>query len=104
MTASEKHLRWESFESITIKNLGKDPVKAAISHLDKNGKVQSQTFEGTRQEIDKAIAAHKDLPAVEREHLFRGLDMPVGGQRLPGVQVAPGGGLTRRFFEPGRGF
>ena len=82
-TPPSEHVRWQSFDSMTIKNLGDHQFQAEIRYLDKDGKLQTQQFKGTRAEIDKAIAAHKDLPTVERQHLLRGLDMPAGDPVLP---------------------
>jgi hypothetical protein len=97
---ADEDVRWQSFDSMTIKNLGKDRFKAEIRYLDKDGKLQTREFEGTRQEIDEAVAAHKDLPNIERQHLLRGLDMPIGELAFPRVRVTPGQRLSWQFDEP----
>jgi hypothetical protein len=72
----EKESEWESFDSMTIKKLDNNRFQAQIQYLDKEGKVCRQKFEGTRDEVHKAIMAQKDLPATERQQLLRSLDMP----------------------------
>lgn len=66
---------WESFDSLSMEKEGKDRYKVSIEYLDKNGKEQRHEFEGTREEIHRAIQAEKDLPDGERAHLFRSLGM-----------------------------
>jgi membrane-associated protease RseP (regulator of RpoE activity) len=100
----ERDRSWESFDSMTIKNLGNNRFQAEIGYMDQEGKLQTREFEGTREEIDKAILAQKDLPASEREHLLRGLDMPGEEWLLPRVHVFPGHGLSWDFDRPDRTF
>jgi len=99
-TPSERDSRWQSFDSMTIKNLGDNRFKAEIQYLNKDGKMEHQEFEGTRDEIHKAILAQKDLPGNEREQLLRSLDMPGGELEIPGFHVIPGHGFTWDFGEP----
>lgn len=93
-TPSEKGSHWQSFDSMTIKNLGDNRFKAEIQYLDKEGKMHHQEFEGNREEVHKAILAQKDLPDNEREHLLRGLDMPSAELAIPDMHVIPGYGFT----------
>jgi hypothetical protein len=81
---------WESFESMSIKNLGDHRFKAEIGYLDKDGKLVHHEFEGTRSEIHKAILGEKNLPSTEREQLFRSLDMTSGEFQPSPVRVSPG--------------
>jgi len=67
---------WNNFDSLTVKRIGDDRFHVEIGFLDKDGKIEQRTFEGTREEIHKDIAAQKDLPAIERDHLLRSLDIP----------------------------
>jgi len=67
--------RWESFDSLTLKSLGKGRFKVEIAYVNKEGKMEQLTFEGTRNEIHKDITARKDLPQNERDHLLRSLDL-----------------------------
>jgi hypothetical protein len=69
---------WESFDSMTLRKTGDNRFKVEIQYLDKTGKkTERHSFEGTREEIRRDIEAEKNLPANEREHLLRGLDIPV---------------------------
>jgi hypothetical protein len=97
----ENDSHWQSFDSMTIKSLGDNRYKAEIQYLDKQGKMQRQEFEGTREEIHKAVLSHKDLPDNEREHLLRGLNMPGGEMDIPSLHVVPGHGFTWDFGDPG---
>jgi hypothetical protein len=96
---TKKDTHWQSFDSMTIKNLGDNQFKAEIQYLDKDGKTQRQEFEGTREEVHKAIVAQKDLPDNEREHLLRSLDMPNGELVIPSLHMTPGHGFTWDFSE-----
>jgi len=90
---SEYLHNWASFDAMTISRVDKDHFKAEIKYRDKEGKVETRTFEGTHDDLRKAIEAQKDLPDSEREHLLRALDMPGHGFEidLPGVRIVPGG-------------
>jgi hypothetical protein len=66
---------WESFDSLSLRNLGNNRFKAEIRYKDENGKMSRHEFQGTRDEIAKAIDAEKNLPANERRQLLRSLDM-----------------------------
>jgi hypothetical protein len=88
---------WESFESMTIRNLGDHRFKAEIRYLGKDGKLVSRQFEGTRDQIDKAVLAQKDLPQVERTQLLRSLNMPTRQVIFPHVYAAPGQPLSWNF-------
>ncbi len=83
--SSEKETSKETFDSMTIQNLGKDKFKAHIRYLDENGKLEKHEFEGNLKELHHAILAEKDLPSAEREQLLRSLDLPYEGFDLPNV-------------------
>jgi len=70
------HKQWENFDSLNLKKLGDDKFRAEVHYLDKAGKAQQHVFEGTREEIKKAIDAKKDLKPIERDHLLRSLNLP----------------------------
>lgn len=70
---------WKSFDSMTVKKLGKDRFQVEIRYLDKKGGIDRADFEGSREDIHKAILARKDLPAEERHELIRSLDLPMSG-------------------------
>lgn len=67
---------WDNFDSLTLKKVGENKLRAEVHYLDKEGKTQKHVFEGTREEIRKAIEAEKDLKPVERAHLLRSLNLP----------------------------
>jgi hypothetical protein len=66
---------WESFDSMTLRKIGDHRFKVEIQYLDKSGKKEQHAFEGTREEIRRDIAAEKDLPANERNHLLSSLGL-----------------------------
>ena len=81
---------WITFDSLTMRKLGKDRFRVEIQYLNKKRSLERATFEGDREEIDKDIAARKDLPHEERQQLLRTLDLPLGA---PAV-------ASRRGTEP----
>jgi len=93
-----KPREWESFDSMTIKKLGKGRFHAEIQYLNKKGGLDHKTFEGSREEIRKAILAHKDLPAEESHQLLRSLNMPM-------EEVGPlGKSVESEFKDLGKDF
>jgi membrane-associated protease RseP (regulator of RpoE activity) len=99
LTPEEREARWSSFDSMTLTRVDKDRFKAEVKYRDDQGKVDSRTFEGSRDEIRKAIDGEKDLPANERAHLLRALDMPGHPVEFdfPGFRVTPEGGVMWDF-------
>ncbi len=71
----DKESRWSTFDSMSLSRVGDKHFKAKISYRDDKGKLEHKSFEGTRQEIHKAIQNEKDMPAVERNQLLRALDL-----------------------------
>lgn len=69
---------WERFDSLTMKKMGENKFKVDVSYLSKEGKIERHTFEGTREEIHKAIEGEKDLPDDEKQDLLDSLDLPDG--------------------------
>lgn len=84
---------WESFDSMTLRKTGDNKFKVEIAYLDKSGKKQQHTFEGTRDEIRHDIEQEKDLPASERSHLLSSLGLPNLGEdrsaRFPAWNFGP---------------
>jgi hypothetical protein len=76
---------WESFDELKLTRLNGKRWRAEIDYRGKDGKKEHKVFEGTRHEIRKDIHSEKDLPANERRHLLRTLNMhePVFEFRLP---------------------
>jgi len=89
---SDSMQNWTSFDSMSITRLDDHRFKAEVKYRDDKGKVESRTFEGTHDELRKAIEAQKDLPEAEREHLLRALNLPGHAFELdlPGVRIIPG--------------
>lgn len=73
---------WNNFDSMTIRKLDADRYHASIKHTDKNGKMQTHEFEGTRDEIHKKIESDEDMTPQERAHLLRSLDLGIGIEPL----------------------
>ena len=67
----------ESFDSMSLQRTGKDQYKAEISFRDKNGKIDSRSFEGNREQIRKDIMSQTDLPRSERHQLLGAMRLPV---------------------------
>lgn len=78
LTAEEREAPWAMFDSMTLTRVDESHFKAQIKYRDNNGKVETHNFAGTRDEIRKAIEGQKDLPANERDHLLRAMDVPAG--------------------------
>jgi membrane-associated protease RseP (regulator of RpoE activity) len=68
--------QWVAFDALTLTRVDESHFKAEVKYRDEKGKIVTRTFQGTRDEIAKAIADQKDMPEVERNHLLRALDMP----------------------------
>jgi hypothetical protein len=68
-------MQWESFDSMTLTKVGNDHFNVEIAYLNKQGKMEHRTFEGSRQDIHRDIQAQKDLPPEERGQLLRALDL-----------------------------
>jgi len=93
LVSDSEHLHsWASFDSMTIGRVDKDHFKAEIKYRDKDGKIETRSFEGTHDELRKAIESQQNLPDSEREHLLRALDLPGQGFEidLPGLRIVPG--------------
>jgi hypothetical protein len=79
--------KWDSFDSMTVKKLGKDRFHVEIQYLNTKGGTDHKAFEGSCEEIHKDILAQKDLPAVERHQLLRSLDLPMDQAGSPVAQI-----------------
>lgn len=96
-TPEEIESNWQAFDAMTLTRTGENKYRAEIKFRDTEGKVETRSFEGTREEIRKAIVADKNLPAVERDHLLGALDaadQPLE-LSLPGISIRP----ARLFFD-----
>lgn len=97
----EQESPWTSFDSLSLKSLGDNRYKVEIGYETKEGKIEHHTFEGTCEEIRQSIASEKDLPANEKEHLLRSLDLPNGDLQLevPTILRAPDGWMIWDFRD-----
>jgi membrane-associated protease RseP (regulator of RpoE activity) len=82
----------ESFDALTLERTGKDQYKAEIKFRDKEGKVETCLFKGSRDEIRKDIDAQQNLPKSERHQLLGSLRLPVDFELAPGSNAAPDDG------------
>ncbi|HEX4000476.1 MAG TPA: PDZ domain-containing protein [Pirellulales bacterium] len=67
----------ESFDALSLERTGKDQFKAEIKFRDKQGKIDTRTFQGNREEIRKDILSQNDLPKSERHQLLGSLRLPM---------------------------
>ena len=90
---------WDVFDKLTLKKLGNGKYRAEVQYIDKDGKTQNHVFEGTREEIRKAIESHNDLKPTEKDHLLRSLNLhgPMDDFALPSEWFEPRYGW---FIEP----
>lgn len=95
---------WDSFDSLTLKKLDNNRFQVTIEYLTQEDKVARHSFEGTREEIHRAIMNEKDLPTVERNHLLRALNMPEEGLELPAAVNLRGPFPFDEFGEQDFGF
>jgi C-terminal processing protease CtpA/Prc len=65
----------QSLDAITLMRDYEDRFRAEIRYRDDRGKVETRTFQGTRDQVRKDIDALKDRPANERDHLLHVLDI-----------------------------
>jgi membrane-associated protease RseP (regulator of RpoE activity) len=68
---------WLAFDALTVTRIDDSHFKAEIQYRNETGKIVTRKFQGTHDEIARVIAAQNDMPAVERNHLLRALDMPL---------------------------
>ena len=71
---SEEESQWRTFDAMTLSRSGNNKFKAEIRYRDQNGKIETRTFEGSREQISKDIENQKDLPANEKSHLLRAVE------------------------------
>jgi membrane-associated protease RseP (regulator of RpoE activity) len=66
---------WRPLDGISLMRVDENRFRAEIRYRDERGRVETRTFQGTRDQIHKDIDALKDRPASERDHLLHVLDM-----------------------------
>lgn len=92
---------WDTFDSMSLTRLDEHRFRAEIKFRNEEGKIETQQFEGTREEIRSDIQAQKDLPESERNHLLFALRMegrPIE-VHVPVVRIRPDGELE--LYEVG---
>jgi len=89
--AGSHDAEWETFDSMTLKRLKDNKFRAEVEYLDKEGKTEKHVFEGTREELRKAIENEKDMKPTERTHLLRTLGLHGSNDQasVPHVWFAP---------------
>lgn len=100
VTPEADETQWSTFDSMSLTRLDNNRFRAEIKYRDKEGKVDTRTYEGTREEVRKAIRAEKDMPDAERGHLLRAMGMP--GSILgfgPAVYTTPDGKVIWDFED-----
>jgi membrane-associated protease RseP (regulator of RpoE activity) len=101
VTPEEREDAWKLFDSMTFKRLDENRFQAVINYRNEKGEIEQHKFEGTRDEIRKAIEGEQDMPLAERQQLLESLRL--AGHplefRLPGFRYFPWGGVTWDF-EP----
>lgn len=83
---------WSSLSSMTLKSLGDGRFRAEVEYKDSQGNTQELTFEGTREEIRKAVEEEKDLPESIRRHLIGSLNFGARPFGFWGPLFRPGAG------------
>ncbi|MCB1849966.1 MAG: PDZ domain-containing protein [Gammaproteobacteria bacterium] len=61
---------WETFDSLSLEKRQDGSYQAKIQYRDVNGKLVSQQFIGSREEIRQQVLQQSDLPPVERDQLL----------------------------------
>lgn len=81
----------ESFDELSLTRVDKNNFKAEIKYRDKNGKVETHNFQGTREQLRKDITGEKRLPSGERNQLLGALSMsqnPLDFE-IPAIEIVP---------------
>jgi membrane-associated protease RseP (regulator of RpoE activity) len=87
---------WQSFDSLSLKKTGDNKFRAEVQYVEKDAKTtkaepKKYTFEGTPEEIHRAIEQTKDLTLPERFQLHRMLQFPgLEGNGMPFRNQRPG--------------
>lgn len=92
-----REANWASFDSLSLKSLGDNRYRAEIGYEMPNGQIEHKMFEGTREEIRRDITAQQSLPANERDHLLRALNLRNGALDVPQMYLTRDGRLIWEF-------
>lgn len=98
---AEKSDQWETFDSLSLSRIGENRFNATIKYRNKDGKLVTHRFQGTREEIRRDIEEETDLPANERGHLLRALGLRHHAVQLdmPQLWVLPDGRVILEMPE-----
>lgn len=98
VTPEQEEARWSTFDSMALTRLDENSFRAEIKYRDQEGKIDTRTYEGTREDIQKSIQSEKDMPDAERAHLLRALDVPGTDLEFdPAVYMPPEGPVIWDF-------
>jgi membrane-associated protease RseP (regulator of RpoE activity) len=88
---------WQSFDSLSLRKTGDNKFRAEVQYVEKDAKTnkaepKKHTFEGTPDDIHRAIEQTKDLTPPERFQLHRMLQFPglEPGMRSPNMRPGVG--------------
>ncbi len=66
---------WETFSSLCVKRLADNKFRAEVEYIAQEKKPRKFTFEGTPEEIRKAVESQRELSAREHYHLLHALNL-----------------------------
>ncbi len=72
---NENENDWNTFDAMMLTQTGKNQFKAQIRYRNDDGELETRSFQGTRDELQKDITSQKDLPKSERDHLLNALNL-----------------------------
>jgi membrane-associated protease RseP (regulator of RpoE activity) len=75
MDAKTSNSAWNLFDGIKLTRTDGKHWRAEVEYRNKDGKKDKKTYNGTRDEIRKAIENEKDLPQQERDNLLQALNL-----------------------------
>ncbi len=101
-SAKSNDVELESFDALTLERTGKDQYQAEIKFRDKDGKVETCKFKGSRDEIRKDIMEQQNLPKSERHQLLGSLRLPVDFELTPESMPRPTAALDPSRFAVAR--
>ncbi len=68
-------IAWQDFDSLSVKRMGENKFHVDVQYAAKEGKSRSFSFEGTPEEIRKAIEGKQELTPMERYQLLVALNL-----------------------------
>lgn len=83
-SSAEQEGSWATFDSLTLNKREDGSYQAEIRYLDDQGKLNTQQFTGTRDEIRGQVMSQNGLPPVERDQLLEALSARDDGDVFTG--------------------